>query len=342
MNFEQLKKSNNPKPGYGFDIHWFLESFNDTFYKSCRDDFVSYFSEHSGIKKWMVFSDYVLHDKHKANDVIVFSIVPYLLEFNHFSTILNKLAPRDLKDAQRVDKHFIKLLASGSTLNIGVILNKKRKLCHNEKDYYKDKFEMMIKQLEHWCSTTPEAAHHYNDFIGKIKVLRTVVASPGANMKVIRDIDILATLAAYIMFEVTKLIELQTIGWFSDRDDMLSYKAGKFRSPFIFDTVHHLYYLLCNLEKIDSKNRLVIGVPENGTDAKVWYDAFNKIPDVIAGTLADYDHVKNRCSHDKFVPVLEEVFTSSKRNFFFKLNISHGNYSASRLQFYRSDSRLNR
>jgi hypothetical protein len=192
---------------------------------------------------------------------------------------------------------------------------------------------MMIKQLQHWCLTTPEAKFHYMDFIKKLEVLREVVVNPGANMKVIRDIEILATMAAYLMFEVSKLIDVQTIGWFSDRDSILSYKAGKFRSPVIFDIVHHLYYLFCNDEGIESKGKLVLGVPESGADGKVWYDSFNRIPDVIAGTLADYDYKKNKCSHKKFIPVVKDVFTSSKRNLFFDLDLSHKGYFSSRLEF---------
>lgn len=336
MNFEKLRPADDPEPEYGFGVHWFLESFNETFYKSARDSFTAYFKEYANVKKWMVFSDYVLHDKNKANDVMVFSIVPYTYDFNEFSDLLNDLSPRDLKKSRSVSPNFIKFLSSGPVLNIGVVLNKKRRLHSDEKRYYEVKFEMMVKQLEHWCRTTPEASEHYNDLISKLEVLRNSVISPGANMKVIRDIEVLATLAAYIMFEISKLTDVQRIGWFSDRDSMLSFKAAKLKSPFILDMVHHLYYLFCESEGIDSKGKLVLGVPRNGSDGTVWYDSFNRIPDVLAGTLADYHYEKNRNSHGKYIPVVEEVLTSRERNLFFLLKLSKEKYLVSRLEFSRA------
>ncbi|MFA0095647.1 hypothetical protein AB4406_11095 [Vibrio splendidus] len=341
MDFSVFKE-NKESAEFGFGVHYFLDSFNQTFYKSCRSDFEAFFVKHKEVKKWMVFSDYALYDKRKKQDVITFSIVPYVLGFDDFSNLLQALAPKDLKSSRNVKDRFIEFLKDGPVFNISIALDRKRRLHSDEKYYHQTKIEMMIKQLQKWCITTPEAKDHYIEFIDKLNVLKSEVISPGANLKVIRDIEILSSLAAYLMFEISKLIDVERIGWFSDRDRMLDYKAAKFESPFIFDVVHHLYYLFCNSADIPSKGKLVLGVPESGSNGKVWYDAFNRIPDLIAGTFADYDYKKNKCSHDKFIAVIENLFTSNQNNLFFTTKFSKGEYSVSRLQFSSQLSNANK
>lgn len=328
----------------GFGLHFFLDAFNETFYKSCRSDFERFFLQHKSIGKWLVFSDYALYDKNKKRDVITFSIIPYLYEFDVFSSLLKKLSSNDLKKSRKVNKEFIDYIKNGPVFNISISLDRKRRLHSDEKLYHETRFSMMIEMLEHWCITTPEGKENYIELIDKIKHLKDTVKSPGSNLKVIRDIEILSSLAAYIMFEITNVIDIELIGWFSDRDSLLSYKAGKFKSPIIFDFIHHLYFMFCENEneKIKSKGKLVMGIPESGSDGKVWYDSFNRIPDLIAGTFADYDHKKQVCSHNKFVPIIDEIFTNSSKNLFFDVKFSKDIYTVERMVWGQKDKIANK
>lgn len=332
MDFSKFNESDGSEE-LGFSVHWFLDSFNQTFYKSCRKDFECFVKDHSNVEKWMIFSDYAMYDKSKKNDVITFSLVPYILEFDKYANVLRKLAPNDLKSVRKVNSEFIDFLENAPIFTISVVLDRKRKLHSDEVGYHSKRFEMMIAQLEKWCVTTPEGKDHYVDLIKKIKVLLQEVRKKGANLKIFRDIDILSSLAAYILFEITKLTKIETIGWFSDRDSLLSYKASKIKSPIIFDIVHHLYFLFCNSENIDSKNKLMLGVPESNEDGSVWYDPFNRVPDLFAGALADYDIKNNKCSHEKFIPVIDRLFTLSQKNLFFNTKFSPEGYSVSRFDW---------
>jgi len=332
LNFSKFNESDGSEE-LGFSVHWFLDSFNQTFYKSCKKDFECFVKDHSNVEKWMIFSDYAMYDKSKKNDVITFSLVPYTLEFDKYSNVLRKLAPNDLKSVRKVNSEFIDFLENAPIFTISVVLDRKRKLHNDEVKYHSQRFEMMIAQLEKWCVTTPEGKDHYVELIKKIKVLLQEVRKKGTNLKIFRDIDILSSLAAYILFEITKLTKIETIGWFSDRDSLLSYKASKIKSPIIFDIVHHLYFLFCNSENIDSKNKLMLGVPESNEDGSVWYDPFNRVPDLFAGALADYDIKNNKCSHEKFIPVIERLFTLSQKNLFFNTKFSPAGYSVSRFDW---------
>lgn len=336
MDFSKFNESDGSEK-LGFSIHWFLDSFNQTFYKSCRKDFESFIDAHSNVKKWMIFSDYAMYDKSKKNDVITFSLIPYILEFEKYSSVLKKLAPNDLKSVRKVNSEFIDFLEDAPIFTISVVLDRKRKMHNDEVGYLSKRFEMMIAQLEKWCVTTPEGKEYYAELIKKISVLREEVRKKGANLKIFRDIDILSSLAAYLMFEITNLTKIETIGWFSDRDSLLSYKASKIKTPIIFDIVHHLYFLFCSSANIETKNKLVLGVPESDKDGNVWYDSFNRVPDLFAGALADYDIKNNKCSHDKFIPVIERLFTLSQKNLFFNAKFSNKGYSVSRFDWSPKD-----
>lgn len=332
MDFSKLNEFDGTEKA-GFSVHLFLHSFNQAFYKSARKHFVDFLNEFKDINKWMVFSDYAMHDKKKKNDVITFTIVPYILEFHEYSTLLNWMAPNDLKKTRTVRPEFIEFLANGPIFNISIVLSRKRRLHNDEREYHIKSFEMMIAQLEIWCETTPEAKGNYIELIKKISILKQEVVRPGANLKVIRDIEIISTLAAYFIFEITKLIDIDKISWLSDRDTLLTYKAAKIGSPIIFDLIHHLYYLFCMSENIESKDKLILAIPESDSDGNVWFDSFNRIPDFISGALADYDYKQNTSTHEKFVQVIEKVFPSNKRNIFFSIEFTSKGFAVSRLEW---------
>lgn len=332
MDFSKLK-NHKDSAEHGFAIHFFLDAFDETFYKSSRESFESFLKKYSHIKKWMIFSDYALHDKNKNRDVITFSIIPNILNFNNLSKILIKISKNDLKNSKKVSSNFINFINNGPIFNISISLNRDRRLHSNEILYHSKKIEMMTGQLNKWIITTPEYAAHYKELIKNLEILKQAATSPGANLKIIRDIDILSSLAAYLLFEVTKLVDPETIGWFSDRDQLLTYKAAKIKTPLIFDITHHLYYLFCLWEGIDSKKRLVLGVPNNDAKTDLWYEGFNRIPDLIAGTFSDYNDKKKLCSHQKFVPVIDKIFVNNKNNLFFTINLKDNNYTAGRLEW---------
>jgi len=82
------------------------------------------------------------------------------------------------------------------------------------------------------------------------------------NIRLIRDIYIVASIAAYLMFEVTKNLEVEIMGWFSDRDDLLNYKSSQLDTPTIFMLTHTLYHILCENKGVDSKNNPIFFAPE--------------------------------------------------------------------------------
>lgn len=318
----------------GFSFPLFLDAFSETFNKSSYNHFEKFAKENSNFRKWMVYSDYVLGDKRKPNDVLTFSFVPYMTDFDTFKKEVNTLSKRDIKDSKNINQNFLSFINELPIFSISIILNKNRKLCFvNEPQTLTTKNNMAIKQLKHWCRTTPEAKNNYKKTIGKLKLLNTEINRKGGNLKIIRNIEIIAAIVSYLIFEFSRIVRPDTIGWFSDRDDILNFKSSKMSSPIIYDLVHTYYYLLCQSDGFNDPHNPVLGIPEKS--GKLWYDEFLRIPDCICGTIADYNIEKNEFSHNKFLDVLYELVASNEKHLLFKIDLSPVEFAAASLPIVR-------
>ncbi len=283
----------------------------------------------------MIFSDYVLNDKNKPNDVVTFSILPYMADFFELGKAIETVSFKDIKKLKRVNNQFIEFINRGEILNISVILSKDRKLDPiNEREMLKTRYEMAISQVKLWLLNSADN-DYYKILLRNYELLLSEVCKPSANFRYIRDIEIVSSLAAYIVFQICNEIRVDVIGWFSDRDAMLSYKAAKFSKPVIFDMAHNLYHNLMFLIDNNYKDSFIFGLPE--TEGRVWYDAYNRIPDLIAATIADYDYENNKCSHEKFVPVIENLLTNKDKNIIYKISFDDGAFSAGVLDICLQD-----
>lgn len=328
MNLNELNSgiASHGEGKSGFVIHNFLSVFNDTFNKSNNAKFKAYFKKNSEVSKWMIFSDYVLNDKNKPNDVVTFSILPYAADFFKLGETIETISFKDIKKLKRVNNCFINFINHSEILNISVILSKSRKLDPiNEREMLKTRYEMAISQVKIWLSND-SANKHYESLLKNYELLLSEVCKQGANFRYIRDIEIVSSLSAYIVFQICSEIKIEVIGWFSDRDALLSYKAAKFSKPVIFDMAHNLYHNLMFQNDVNYKDSFVFGLPER--EGKVWYDSYNRIPDLIAATIADYDYENNKCSHNKFIPVVEKILTNKEKNIIYKLSFDGGEFSA--------------
>lgn len=317
----------------GIVMHNFLVNLDETFNASSHALFVNFFKKNKDISKWMIFSDYVLNDKNKPNDAITFSIFPYTASFKELSKLIDKLSPKDIKNIKRVNPEFLRFINESEILNISIIMDKKMKLDpFNEREALKTCYKTALNQISHWIKNEGEKENYmrlqkaYHTLLGE-------VLKPGANIRNIRNIEIVSNLTAYITFQVCKSANIEIIGWFSDRDSMLYHKIAKFSMPVIFDLAHNLFHNLMSSEDDNYTENFVFGVPER--TGNVWYDSFNRIPDLIAATLADYDYENNLSSHDKFIPVIENVLTNRNKCLIYKIYALSDGFQAGYLPLFR-------
>ena len=87
-----------------------VEILESTINKSAIKKFKSFLERYQNIEKWFMCSDYCLKDKNKANDVITFVIFPYILDFDGWKYVINKLQRKDLKHTRKVSDEFCHFL----------------------------------------------------------------------------------------------------------------------------------------------------------------------------------------------------------------------------------------
>lgn len=320
MKLEELNTgiSHHGQDDAGFIFHNFLVAFDSTFNQSNNIKIKNFFEKNGHITKWMIFSDYVLYDKNKPNDVVTFSICPYAEDFFELGKRIDSLSFKDTKKLKRINKEFINFIKKSEILNLSILLSKDRKLDPlNEREMLKTRYKMAIKQINIWIENQGEKKY-FKQLIKNLQLVLTELDKPGANLKAIRDIEIISSLTAYIAFQISQEIKIDTIGWFSDRDAMLSYKIAKFSKPIIYDLAYNTYHILMYNIDEEYKEKFVFGLPE--AEGKVWYDSYNRVPDLIAATLADYNYEKNICSHDKYIPVIEEILADSENSIIYKIS----------------------
>jgi len=322
----------------GFGIFPYFEVFDETFKKSADRAFSNFFFEHSTVTKWMVYSDYIIGDKNKKSDVITFTFAPYMSGFVNFEKAVEISSFKDVKKLRRVNPEFLDLLKHSPILNVSVMLNQNRKIAYDEseKDAILRAFDGLQAMVQHWQENEPESPEKYRSTFRDLMFIRRELKQNKTNIRLIRDIYIVASIAAYLMFEVTKTIDVNIMGWFSDRDDLLNYKSSQLETPTIFRLTHILYHILCENKGIDSKNNPIFFLPEK--EGKVSYDAMLRIPDIICATLADYDFDKGKFSHEKFTPILETLFASNEKILTMEISMLKDSNTAIRRTFDKNNS----
>lgn len=333
---EEHGKVHHGESKAGVVMHNFLTHFDETFNKSSHALFSNFFKRNEDVSKWMIFSDYALNDMNKPNDVITFSILPYTSDFDKLGGQIKQLSFKDVKKLKRVNSEFLEFINESEILNISIVLDKNMVLDpFDEREALKTCYKTAINQVDCWIENEGEK-ENYLRLKKAYSVMLNEVSRQGGNIKNVRNIEIVSNFIAYIAFQVCVSTKIDIVGWFSDRDSMLNHKKSKFSMPVIFDLAHNLFHALMSSKDESYTESLVFGLPEQTGD--VWYDSFNRIPDLIAATLADYDCKNNFCSHDKFVPVIENVITNKNKSLIYKIFTLEDGFQAAYLPFSRQET----
>lgn len=301
----------------------FMDGFNENHFM----DFKKIISE-SNVTKWFIHSDYVLHDKKKPNNVITFSLIPHIFNYKEFLVFLKYLNSKDLKKRKKIPEEFLTFISSVPIINISLIFEKKYFLfLEDEKEMFIIKIKALVLLIDTWIeeefnnkssSTSLENLKNLTKDKKDLNILINELNKKSFNIQLLKDIEIVAFMVSLIGFNLNKSIKLEKIGWFSDRDKLISFCESKFSNPIIFTLIQCYHHLFCSEYEINKYSSINFGVPQENTD--VFYDSLNRIPDMVAGTLADINFKTNEISHDKFIPVLENYLTIKEKNFIFRIS----------------------
>ena len=308
-----------------------LKVIENTFRKSTISDLKDYIQKNSHHKKWLMYSDYSIGDRKKPNDVASFTIMPYDEYPDVIKDRIFSIAPTDIKDKRSVSPDFIAYLKEKRLFHINFILGSRKGLIHSnelsKKEVVMTSLNQTTAMLDKWCDNTPNNLEYFVKIKKKIIVAKNELAKKSANYALFCDVILIALLAGYISYIFTKCNNSKIFGWFSDRD-----KIVDAYDTLIADQFGMNHHGLCERDFIDSsKTNIAFGVPEVSENGKIWYDEMNRLPDHIAGTLADWDIDKNISTKPKFIKMLEECIADNPYLVILRLNLEPSLVQCSRV-----------
>lgn len=317
-------------------IDQILSSVLETFNKSAIWDLRHYLTINNHSKKFLIFSDYCIGDVNKANDAVAFTIMPYDEYIEDTKTAINELTKKDIKSKSVIEDRFLDYMKETRFFHVSYILTERKGVTQREGIEQRDVVLAMIdntlQMLDNWIINTPSNSEYFNIVKGKLGAAKTATQRKSANFKLLRDVITISMLAGVLAFLLTREGSAEVVGWFSDRDKIIDVFDG-IASDF-YGLNHHS---LCERGAINSgRTKIVVGIPELDANGKVWYDEMNRIPDHIAGTLADLNLNDNISTRDKFIQVKVDLLADNNFCAIFNLKIKRAEYSCGRIMMSRT------
>ena len=199
-----------------------IKVIENTFGKSTIEDLKNnYLPKVDYVTKWMCYSDYCLDDKNKPNDVISFTLVPYIDDTEALSKFIKTIAKKDIKKSNKVSKEFIDFLKNYPLINFSFVINDRKKLFGDTHkivvDSLRENFSLMKEQYTEWIKNQPEQKEQYSRVIKKINCTLNLINS-GKKIKQIIGMLLVTLIGAYVSSQIIKNKDIKIFGWFSDRD----------------------------------------------------------------------------------------------------------------------------
>lgn len=296
----------------------------------------SFLEESNGSKRWMLYSDYCLDDSNKSNDVVTFVLVPFISE-EHYCEMqhtIAKLQPTDIKHTKFINKDLLDYLKGKPVLFFTFILDKRKTLFGDDHEKRVDSIKSALAEMtdgyEKWCDTArnEELLAHYKKTAKLMRLkVRYMEETKTPNVKLLGDVLLIAYLGAYVSYRVLENVDVEIFGWFSDRDKVISGEDNIIVPIF--------NYFLHNLWKGEKQYQFCTMTPDQNVE--LFYDEFNRMADIIAGTMADYNLTDNVISADKFDTVLTEFVADNPKVLTYRCFIDEGKYHLAQVIIYRKN-----
>jgi hypothetical protein len=300
-----------------------------TFEKSTKTDLEKYYLKlTNGVKKWTCYSDYCFGDSNKPNDVVCFTLIPYVVDFEELCDNIQALANVDIKKTRKVRDEFVEFLKSFPLINFSFILNDKKKIFGKDHDAVKKSLKATYteikKKYSEWSKNQPEQREDYKQIIKKLNCIIQLIDS-NKKIKQIIDMTLVTFIGAYVCSRVIKDLDLEIFGWFSDRDAINEICDNS--SISLFHTYLHGF--------LDGKPFQFVASPAGSTD-NPFYEQLVRIPDYVAGALADYDMENDLISKDKFDTMLTDYMAENvHNNFVYTLSLIEDKFSCVRIDIHK-------
>jgi hypothetical protein len=280
---------------------------------------------------WTVVSDYCIADRNKENDTFAFALVLNHDTTDNISEYIHDASPRDLKSSRTVSPGLIAYLNSPVCFSVTYLIDRSSKLLReyitddNLLSFIPDARELIAT----WAQNAPTNATYFRETDRRLKQLLIEMQRPKVHSKLARQVHLVAALAAAFFKCLDSTMRPSHIRWISNRDSMFDRHGG-----IAFDMAYFYFMLLRsqdNSTQIVDRPDFYFSLP--GMDGVHEYDEMIRLPDCLAGTLADIDIPTMQFSHDKFPPAIGQLFVNSPNNSMVQVLYHGGRLTSRRIAF---------
>jgi hypothetical protein len=262
------------------------------------------FVERNANREWFFSSDYVIDDSTRPNDSMCFTVYP-INERNPlaFWKDIPSALTGDLKNIKSVSDEAIAFLRQDTHFSICFVLTKNR-YSGNAREIVRSAIRQLLDGMRAW-----KDADQQKVFISRMQKLERSAAANNFNSRLMRDIFLVTSIASVIAYLLTKWKAPRTVGWFSDRDSLISAYGQIAHDLFVIN--HGSICQHRGVEFRDVQLRYGNPLPDPQFPKQSWYDAIIRIPDYLAGTLAAYNYRENTTSGQKASDMVRGVFANA-------------------------------
>ncbi|MBT2786508.1 MULTISPECIES: hypothetical protein [unclassified Halomonas] len=174
-------------------------------------------------------------------------------------------------------------------------------------------FEEFVQAINESSSFKPG---YIDGVLRRAREMRESLKAKSANLQLSRQIFLVATFASVVFYYLNKVKSPSHIAWVSDRDALIDRGDG-----FIYDLSYFMFLAehmrapqgkQAERSTVMDKPHFIYPIPpKSGIND---HDVLVRIPDYLAGTLADLDISANEFSKDKYYTVLEHALVNSRNH----------------------------
>lgn len=243
---------------------------------------------------WIIASDYVINDKNRNRNSYCYTIFPVWSDIVVPMADIQASLPKDLKETRDISDAAIAMLRSEKNFSFCFVNHKGQAFFHNGDDVRGslDATIAILTKRTEWSAP-----------LKFVSTIRQKAEAKSFNPELLSNISLVILFASILAMRITLLSSPQSISWFSDRDSIVTA-----HDQFANALFNIQYYQACHENGVQTRGtKLVIGI----MGMTNWYDAYIRIPDYHAGTLAAFDPESNSVASEKHLDLLTKIISSS-------------------------------
>lgn len=278
----------------------------ETVYRTISADLEVWFQQFPEGLAWNVFSDYCIGDQNKPNDVFAFAIVLNHDTQANIEEYISAVAPSDIKGSRSTSEGLIQYLGCPVVFSISYLVERKSKLL---RDFMTDDniigalvdLRAVVMEMQ---AMLPDQAQYYGEVDKRLAGFEKEMRRRSRNSNLARQILLCAAFASVVCTHLAQKKKPKMVRWISDRDAIADrHDKVVFDLAFLY---FHLHRMMSGQDALEPS--FLFGLP--GWDGINQYAEFIRLPDYLAGTLADIKLPEMTFSHAKFEPVFHNLFVN--------------------------------